>query len=112
MKLRLQLVIESETGDVVTTQDVAQLQRHSFRPEEVGLTLAEAKQLLGSVQRVMVQEQLSEYIAEQTHCREMRTNARAEGPTQDRISHAVRRPAVVQSAFIPVLVSAHGESEF
>jgi hypothetical protein len=60
MKLRLQLVIESETGDVVTTQDVAQLQRHSFRPEEVGLTLAEAKQLLGSVQRVMVQEQLSE----------------------------------------------------
>jgi hypothetical protein len=60
MKLRLQLVIESETGGVVTTQDVAQLQRHSFRPEEVGLTLAEAKQLLGSVQRVMVQEQLSE----------------------------------------------------
>jgi hypothetical protein len=70
MKLRLQFVIESETGEVVTTQDVAQLQRHSFRPEEVGLTLAEAKQLLGSVQRVMVQEQLSEYIAEQTHCRE------------------------------------------
>jgi hypothetical protein len=35
MKLRLQLVVESETGDVVTTQDVAQLQRHSFRPEEI-----------------------------------------------------------------------------
>jgi hypothetical protein len=70
MKLRLQLVVESETGDVVTTQDVAQLQRHSFKPEEVGLTLAEAKQLLGSVQQVMVQEQLTEYIAEQTHCRE------------------------------------------
>jgi alkylated DNA nucleotide flippase Atl1 len=57
MKLRLQLVVESETGDVVTTQDVAQLQRLSFRPEEVGLTLAEAKQLLGSVQRVMVQRE-------------------------------------------------------
>ena len=68
MKLRLQLVVESETGDVLTTEDVAQLQRHSLRPEEVGLTLAEAKQLLGNIQRVMVQEQVMEYTAEQTHC--------------------------------------------
>jgi hypothetical protein len=30
MKLRLQLVVESETGDVLTTEDVAQLQRHSL----------------------------------------------------------------------------------
>src|ERR1700761_7295412 len=55
---------------MITTEDVAQLQRHSLRPEKVGLTLAEAKLLLGSVQRLMVQEQLSEYVAEQTHCRE------------------------------------------
>lgn len=68
MKLRLQLLIESDTGEVVTTQDVAQLERHSLRPEDVGLSLGEAKQLLGSVQRVMVQEQLSGYIAEHSRC--------------------------------------------
>ncbi len=68
MKLRLQLLVESDTGEVVATQDVAQLERHSFKPEEVGLTLAEAKQMLGCIQREMVQEQLTEYINEQSRC--------------------------------------------
>jgi hypothetical protein len=68
MKLRLQILIESDTGDIVTTQDVAQVERLSLRPEEVGLTLAEAKQMLSSVQRVMVHEQLAEYIDEQSRC--------------------------------------------
>jgi hypothetical protein len=68
MKLRLQLLIESDAGEIVTTQDVAEFERHSFAPEEVGLTLAEARQVLGSVQRTMVQEQLIEYIAEQSQC--------------------------------------------
>jgi hypothetical protein len=62
--------LNPKTGDVIQPKTWRNLQRHSFRPEKVGLTLTEAKHLLGSVQRVMVQEQLSEYITEQTHCRE------------------------------------------
>lgn len=68
MKLHLQLLVESDTGEMVTTEEVAQLERHSLRPEDVGLTLAEAKQMLGGIQRVMVQEQLAEYSAEQSRC--------------------------------------------
>jgi hypothetical protein len=68
MKLRLQLLVESDTGEIVTSEEVAQLERHSLRSEEVGLTLAEAKEMLGSVQRAMVQEQLEEYMAEQSRC--------------------------------------------
>jgi len=68
MKLHLQLLVESDSGEIVTTEEVAQLERHSLRPEDVGLTLAEAKQMLGSIQRVMVQEQVAEYIAKQSRC--------------------------------------------
>lgn len=68
MKLRLQLLVESDTGEIVTTEEVAQLERHSLRAEEVGLTLAEAKQMLGSVQHVMVQEQVANHIDEKSHC--------------------------------------------
>ena len=30
MKLHLQLLVESDTGEIVTTEEVAQLERHSF----------------------------------------------------------------------------------
>lgn len=30
MKLRLQLLIESDTGEIVTTEEVTQLERHSL----------------------------------------------------------------------------------
>jgi hypothetical protein len=66
MKLRLQLLIESDTGEVVSTEEIAQLERHSLCPEEVGLTLADAKQILANIQRVMVQEQVATFISEQS----------------------------------------------
>lgn len=43
MKCKVQVVIETETGDQV--QQVACLERDSARLEEFGLTLAEAKSL-------------------------------------------------------------------
>jgi uncharacterized protein with PIN domain len=68
MKLRLQLLIESDTGEILTTEEVPQWERHALQPEEVGLTLADAKQILGSIQRVMVQEQVAVFIKEQSRC--------------------------------------------
>ena len=55
MKLRLQLLLESDTGEIVTTEEVAQLERHALRAEEIGLTLADAKQILAHLQQTMVQ---------------------------------------------------------
>jgi hypothetical protein len=70
MKLRLQLLVESDAGEILATEEVAQLERHSLQPEDVGLTLAEAKQMLGSIQRLMVQKQVAEHIHEQSRCSE------------------------------------------
>jgi hypothetical protein len=64
MKLRLQLLIESDTGEILTTEEVAQWERHSLRPEAVGLTLADAKQILSNVQRTVVQEQVAAFVKE------------------------------------------------
>ena len=68
MKLRLQLLIESDMGEPVTSKEVVQWERRSFQVEEIGLTLAESKQILSGVQRVMVQEQVAEFIADRSRC--------------------------------------------
>lgn len=68
MKFRLQLIIESDAGEAQTTEDVTCLDRCSCRPEEIGLTLAEAKQLLGAVQQRIVHEQVANYLSTQSHC--------------------------------------------
>ena len=42
MKLKLQLIIESDSGETEMVQELAKLERHSLRPENLGLTLSEA----------------------------------------------------------------------
>ena len=54
MKLKLQLIIESDSGETEVVQEVTKLERRSLRPENLGLTLSEAKELLQEVQRAMV----------------------------------------------------------
>jgi hypothetical protein len=45
MKLKLQLIIESDSGETEAVQELAKLERHSLRPENLGLTLSEAKRV-------------------------------------------------------------------
>ena len=54
MKLKLQLIIESDSGQTEVVHEVTKLERRSLRPETLGLTLSEAKELLREVQRAMV----------------------------------------------------------
>jgi hypothetical protein len=63
MKIRIQVVIESGDGNPEKIEEIARLERGSLRPEELGLTLAEAKALLHGMQQTMVTEQIEEYIA-------------------------------------------------
>jgi hypothetical protein len=51
MKFFIHLVAESEAGQHV--QEIAYLERKEDRLEEVGLTLREAKKLLGAIQQKM-----------------------------------------------------------
>jgi hypothetical protein len=52
VRCMVQVVIESEAGQEV--QQVACLERDTARPEEIGLTLAEAKSLLAGLQKALV----------------------------------------------------------
>ena len=53
MRVRIQVVIESDDGQVQDVQDVYQLQRGELKPERLGLTLEEAKGTLEGVQRIV-----------------------------------------------------------
>lgn len=66
MNLIVQIIMESETGQ--RAQQVARLERQTTCLENVGLTLAEGKQLLTALQARMVEEQISEYLDSQRRC--------------------------------------------
>ena len=53
MRMRIQIIVESEPGDTPIVHEIATLERGPLQPEEIGLTLAEAKDLLRGVQGVM-----------------------------------------------------------
>ena len=42
MKLKLQLIIESDSGEAEMVREVTKLERYALRPETLGLTLSEA----------------------------------------------------------------------
>jgi hypothetical protein len=46
-----QLIIESDSGETEVVREVAKLERSSLRPDDLGLTLSEAKALAGLVSR-------------------------------------------------------------
>ncbi len=68
MKIKVQVVIESDRGDTQVVENIAYLERGALRPEELGLSLAEAKDLLESAQRTIAEQQVAEYMEQQTHC--------------------------------------------
>jgi len=57
MNMRIQVIIESDSGTPELVQDVTHLPREELRPDTLGLTLGEAKALLAGVQRAMVTQQ-------------------------------------------------------
>lgn len=58
MRVRVQVVIEADSGEGEIIQEVACLERAALRPEDLGLTLVEAKSLLEGVQQTMVTQQV------------------------------------------------------
>jgi hypothetical protein len=58
MKIRVQVLIESETGSTDAAENIVCLEREDLQPENLGLTLAEAKSILAGVQKSMVDRQI------------------------------------------------------
>lgn len=68
MKVKIQVVVESDNGDPQVIQEVTQIERGSLKPENLGLSLAEAKTLLQNTQRILVEQQVAEYSQQQELC--------------------------------------------
>jgi len=68
MKVKIQVVIESEDGHVQDVEELACLKRGTLTAEELGLNLAEAKEILHSVQQSLTTQQIREYTAGRRPC--------------------------------------------
>lgn len=68
MRITVQVVIESDEERLPERHEVAQLDRSELDAGTVGLQLEEAKQLLASMQEVIVAEQVSRCLATRAPC--------------------------------------------
>jgi ribosomal protein S14 len=69
MKIKVQITVESETGQPGVVQEVARLERGPFlRPETLGLSLAEARSILAGVEQTMAERQAAEFVAQERRC--------------------------------------------
>ena len=68
MKFKVQVVVESESGETQLIQEVAQIERVSLQPDNLGLTIAEAKEILHNTQRHIACRQVAEYEKQQESC--------------------------------------------
>src|SRR4051812_4426610 len=73
MRLKLQLVMCNDQGDEETVTDVITLNKHHQRIEHLGLTLAESKQLLSTLQRHLLQQQITTFLDTGSTCRDCGT---------------------------------------
>lgn len=56
MKFKIQLVVESESGETQLIQEVLQIKKGHLQPENLGLSLIEAKELLLQTQCSLVNQ--------------------------------------------------------
>ena len=68
MKVKIQVVVESDNNDAQVVQEIMHIERDSLKPENLGLSLAEAKTLLHNTQRNSVEQQVAEYSFQQKSC--------------------------------------------
>src|SRR5215471_5574581 len=68
MRVKLQLVLCSDEGQEETVTDVITLNKNNERIEHLGLTLAEAKQLLSTLQRHLLSQQVDTFLDPCSRC--------------------------------------------
>ena len=68
MRVKLQLVICHDDGHEETVTDVITLNKNNQRIEHLGLSLAESKQLLSTLQRHLLQQQVTTFLDTHATC--------------------------------------------
>jgi hypothetical protein len=81
MRVKLQPVLCSDDGREETVTDMVTLQKDSHRLEHLGLTLAEAKQLLKRIQKTLLEEQIARYLDTHGQCPDCGATLKAKSST-------------------------------
>jgi hypothetical protein len=68
MRVKLQLVLSHDDRHKETVTDVITLNKHNQRIEHLGLSLAESKHLLGTLQRHLLQQQVTTFLDTHATC--------------------------------------------
>jgi hypothetical protein len=68
MRVKLQLVISHDDGHEETVTDIITLTKNNQRIEHLGLSLAESKHLLSTLQRHLLQQQLNTFLDTHATC--------------------------------------------
>jgi hypothetical protein len=68
MKITVQITVKSEAAASEVVREVARLERGPLYPETLGLSLAEARSILASLEQTLVEHQATEFIAQQRPC--------------------------------------------
>ena len=73
MRVKLQLVLYHDDGHEETVTDVITLTKNHQRIEHLGLTMAESKQLLSTLQRHLLQQQIHTFLHTSSTCQDCNT---------------------------------------
>jgi hypothetical protein len=68
MRFKVQVVAVSDEGESEPAQPLLEFERRELRPETLGLTLAEGKDLLKDLQEFVVEHQVTGWLARQKAC--------------------------------------------
>ena len=68
MRIKLQLIMCNDQGDAETVTDVITLDKNHQRIEHLGLSLAESKQFLSTLQRHLLQLQVTTFLDTCSDC--------------------------------------------
>ena len=68
MRLKVQVVICADDDGTDTIHEEAVLEKDCHRLEQLGLTLAEAKQLLTQLQQHVAAHQATAFVTTRSHC--------------------------------------------
>ena len=79
MRVKLQLVIYDDDGQEETVTDLVTLKKDHRRIEHLGLTLAEAKQLLHTIQPRVLQGQIDTFLDACSTCKDCGTPLKVKG---------------------------------
>ena len=79
MRVKLQLVLCDDDGQEETVTDVVTLRKDHQRIEHLGLTLGEAKQLLTTIQRRVLQRQVDTFLDACSTCKDCGTPLKVKG---------------------------------